>query len=413
MLVYPLLTILLPEYFSGLQGCTMLQRAFTEEQQMFRDAYRKFLAAEIVPHMESWREAGIVDRAAFRKAGEQGFLMIWPDEKYGGMGDPDFRFEQIIIEETCYARVADWYNSLHSRLVGPYLTRFGTEEQCQRLLPGCVSGESILAIAMTEPDAGSDLAGMRSTAVEKDDHWVLNGSKTFISNGINADIVIVAAKTDPDNNPHHMTLFIVERGMEGFERGRNLKKMGLKAQDTAELFFNDVKVPRANVLGEPGQGFIYLMKGLAEERLIGAAGYLSAAQLSWDLTLDYVKERKAFGKPVSAFQNTQFKLAELRTQLDLAQVYVDQCVTAFNAGQLTAIDAAKAKLVTSELQVVAADIGVQLHGGNGYMDEYPISRQYTDAKISTIYAGSSEVMKIIISRDFLGEDYSPFNTRNF
>lgn len=380
---------------------------------MFRDAYRKFLAAEIVPHMESWREAGIVDRAAFRRAGEQGFLMIWPDEKYGGTGDADFRFEQIIIEETNYARVGDWFNTLHSRLVGPYLTRFGNEEQCQRLLPKCVTGEHILAIAMTEPDAGSDLAGMRASAVERDDHWLLNGSKTFISNGINADIVIVAAKTDPENNPHHMTLFVVERGMAGFERGRNLKKMGMKAQDTAELFFNDVKVPKGNVLGEPGKGFIYLMEGLAEERLLGAVGYLSSAQLSWNLTLDYVRERKAFGKTVSAFQNTQFKLAELRTQLDFAQVYVDQCVAAFNAGQLTPVDAAKAKLATSELQVTAADLGVQLHGGNGYMDEYPISRQYTDAKISTIYAGSSEVMKIIISRDFLGENFTPFNTRNF
>ena len=391
----------------------MLQREFTEEQHMFRDAYRKFLTAEIVPHMEGWREAGCVDRDAFRRAGEQGFLMIWPDEKYGGMGEADFRFEQIIIEETNYARAGDWFNSLHSRLVGPYLTRFGTEEQCQRLLPRCVSGESVLAIAMTEPDAGSDLAGTRSSAVEHDDHWVLNGSKTFISNGINADIVIVAAKTDPDNNPHHMTLFVVERGMSGFERGRNLKKMGMKAQDTAELFFNDVKVPKANVLGEPGQGFIYLMKGLAEERLLGAVGYLSSAQLSFDLTLAYVQERKAFGKPVAAFQNTQFKLAEMRTQLDFSQVYVDQCVTSFNADQLSAVDAAKAKLVTSELQVAMGELGVQLHGGNGYMDEYPISRQYTDAKISTIYAGSSEVMKIIISRDFLGEDYTPFNTRNF
>ena len=391
----------------------MLQREFTDEQIMFRDAYRKFLAQEIVPHMEAWREAGIVDREAFRKAGEQGFLMVWPAEEYGGMGDPDFRFEQIIIEETAYARVGDWYNSLHSRLVGPYLTRFGNEEQCRRFLPKCASGECILAIAMTEPDAGSDLAGMRSTAVEQDDHWLLNGSKTFISNGINADLVVVAAKTDPDNNPHAMTLFLVERGMEGFERGRNLKKMGLKAQDTAELFFNDVKVPKANVLGEPGKGFIYLMQGLAEERLIGAAGYLSAAQVSWDLTADYVKERKAFGKPLAAFQNTQFKLAEMRTQLDLAQVYVDQCVRSFNAGALTAVDAAKAKLVTSELQVAVADLGVQLHGGHGYMDEYPISRQYTDAKISTIYAGSSEVMKIIISRDCLGDDYVPFNTRNF
>jgi alkylation response protein AidB-like acyl-CoA dehydrogenase len=222
----------------------MLPRNFTEEQQMFRDAYRRFLSAEIVPHMEKWREAGIVDREAFRRAGEQGFLMVWPDEQYGGMGDDDFRFEQVIIEEAAYARVGDWYSTLHSRLVGPYFTRFGSPEQCQRYLPGCVRGESILAIAMTEPDAGSDLAGMRSTAVEDGDHWVLNGSKTYISNGINADIVIVAAKTDPENNPHAMTLFIVERGMEGFERGRNLKKMGLKAQDTAELFFNDVRVPK-------------------------------------------------------------------------------------------------------------------------------------------------------------------------
>jgi acyl-CoA dehydrogenase len=391
----------------------MLPRDFTEEQHMFRDTYRKFLAAEIVPHMEEWREQGIVDRSAFRKAGEQGLLMIWPEEKYGGVGEYDFRFEQIIIEETAYARCGDWYNTLHSRLVGPYFTRFGSEEQCERFLPKCVSGEFVLAIAMTEPDAGSDLAGMRTTAVEQNDHWVLNGSKIYISNGINADVIIVAAKTDPDNNPHAMTLFIVERGMEGFERGRNLKKMGLKAQDTAELFFNDVRVPKANVLGEPGKGFIYLMEGLAEERLIGAAGYLAAAQLSWDLTAEFVKERKAFGKPLVAFQNTQFKLAELRTELDLAQSYVDQCVAAFNAGKLTAVDAAKAKLVTSELQVKAADIGVHLHGGAGYMDEYPISRQFTDAKISPIYAGTSEVMKIIISRDCLGDDYTPFNTRNF
>ena len=391
----------------------MLPREFTEEQVMFRDAFRKFLSSEIVPHMEDWREAGVVDREAFRKAGEQGFLMVWPDEKYGGMGDYDIRFDQIIIEETCYARCADWFANLHGRLVGPYLTRFGSEEQCERFLPKCVSGETILAIAMTEPDAGSDLAGMRSYAVEKDDHWVLNGSKTYISNGINADVVIVAAKTDPENNPHAMTLFLVERGMEGFERGRNLEKMGMKAQDTAELFFNDVKVPKANVLGEPGKGFIYLMEGLAEERLLGMIGYLGAAQLSWDLTLDFVKERKVFGKSLSKFQNTQFKLAELRTELDHAQVYTDQCVRAFNAGQLTAVDAAKGKLYTSELQVKVAMEGVQLHGGAGYMDEYPISRQLTDAMIAPIYAGSSEVMKIIVSRDFLGDEYQPFNTRNF
>lgn len=391
----------------------MLPRIFTEEQQMFREAYRKFLANEIVPHMEEWREQGRVDRSAFKKAGEQGFLMIWPDEKYGGMGDYDFRFEQIIMEECAYARCGDWYATLHSRLVGPYFTRFGSEEQCMRFLPKCVSGDTILAIAMTEPDAGSDLAGMRSVAVEKDDHWVLNGSKTYISNGINADVVIVAAKTDPENNPHAMTLFIVERGMEGFERGRNLKKMGLKAQDTAELFFNDVKVPKENVLGEPGKGFIYLMEGLAEERLIGAVGYLAAAQLSWDLTQAFVLERKVFGKRIADMQNTQFKLAELRTELDIAQCFVDQCVAAFSAGMLTAVDAAKAKLVTSELQLKVADVGVHLHGGAGYMDEYPISRQFTDAKIAPIYAGTSEVMKLIISRECLSDKYTPFNTRNF
>ncbi len=391
----------------------MLSRGFTEEQQMFRDAYRKFLAAEIVPHMEEWREAGMVDRSAFEKAGEQGFLMVWPEEKYGGMGDDDFRFEQIIIEESNYARVGDWFNTLHSRLVGPYLTRFGNDEQRQRFLPKCISGECILAIAMTEPDAGSDLAGIRTTAVEQGDHWVLNGAKIYISNGINADLVIVAAKTDPEHNPHAMALFLVERGMKGFERGRNLKKMGLKAQDTAELFFNDVEVPRENVLGEPGKGFYYLMEGLAEERLIGASSYISCAQLSYDLTAEFVKQRTVFGKPLSAQQNTQFKLAELRTELDIAQNYIDQCVAAFNAGALTAVDAAKAKLHCSELQVRAAELGVQLHGGAGYMDEYPISRQYTDAKISTIYAGTSEVMKIIISRDCLGDDYTPFNTRNF
>lgn len=391
----------------------MLNRVFTEEQVIFRDAYRKFLAADIVPHMEDWREQGRVDRSAFTAAGKHGFLMVWPQEKHGGMGDNDFRFEQVIMEETAYARCNDWYNTLHSRLVGPYLTRFGSPEQQDRFLPRCASGECILAIAMTEPDAGSDLAGMRSRARKDGDDWVINGQKTYISNGINADLIIVAAKTGDDNKPHEMTLFLVESSMEGFERGRNLKKMGLKAQDTAELFFNDVRVPAANVLGEPGRGFYYLMEGLAEERLIGACQYLAQAQLSFDLTLDFVKQRNLFGKKVADFQNTQFKLAELRTELDIAQTFVDQCVAAQNAGVLTAIDAAKAKYHTSELQVRAAALGVQLHGGAGFMDEYPISRQYTDAAISPIYAGTSEVMKLIISRDILSDDYEPFNTRNF
>ena len=391
----------------------MFKRDFTEEQQMFREAYRQFLAEEIVPNMEQWREQGIVDREAFTKAGEQGFLMIWVDEKYGGLvGDPDFRFEQIIIEELAYARCQDYYATLHSRLVGPYLERFGSEEQKMRYLPKCVSGEIILGVAMTEPDAGSDLAGMRSTAVEHEDHWLLNGSKTYISNGINGDLFVVAAKSD-SNNPRALTLFLVDAGLDGFERGRNLDKMGMKAQDTAELFFNNVKVPKADVLSEPHKGFGYLMEGLTEERLIGGCMYTSAAQLSFDLTLEFVKERKAFGKRIADFQNTQFKLAELRTELDIAQVFMDKCVAAFNEGQLTATQAAQAKLVGSELQVKAAQLGVQLHGGAGYMDEYPISRQLTDAMIAPIYAGSSEIMKMLISRDFIADEYQPFNTRNF
>ena len=390
----------------------MLSRHFTEDQIMFRDAYRKFLDKEIAPNVERWREQGIVDREAYTKAGEQGFLMIWPEEKYGGMGDEDFRFEQIIMEETANVYAGDWTNTLHSRLVGPYLSRFGNEEQKQRFLPKCVTGECILAVAMTEPDAGSDLAGMRATAKDMGDYWLLNGAKTYISNGINADLVIVAAKTDPENNPHAVGLFLVERGMEGFERGRNLKKMGMKAQDTAEMFFTDVKVPKNNVLGDPHKGFIYLMQGLAEERLIGACGFISTAQKAFEVTREFVMERKAFGKPLSGFQNTQFKLADLRTEIDVAQAYVDACVAAYNDGKLTAEDAAKAKLYTSEVLGRMVDEGVQLHGGAGYMDEYPISRMYTDARITRIFAGTSEIMKLIISREIFSESFLTYIDRN-
>ncbi|MBB5187061.1 acyl-CoA dehydrogenase [Zhongshania antarctica] len=386
----------------------MLPRNFTEEQVMFRTAYRKFLEQEIAPHIEDWREQGIVDREAFQRAGKQGFLMIWPDEQYGGMGDRDFRFEQIIIEETSRIYAGDWANTLHSRLVGPYIDRFGNDEQKARFLPKCVSGETILAIAMTEPDAGSDLAGMRASAKDKGDHWLLNGTKTYITNGINSDVVIVAAKTDPENNPHAVGLFLVERGMEGFERGRNLKKMGMKAQDTAELFFTDVRVPKENVLGDPGHGFIYLMQGLAEERLIGACGFLSGAHKAFEVTREFTQQRKVFGKPLSKMQNTEFKMADLRTELDVAQAYVDQCVAAHNQGALTSEDAAKAKLFTSELLCKMVDEGVQLHGGAGYMDEYPISRMYTDARITRIFAGSSEIMKLIIGRDLYSDKFTSF-----
>ncbi|MEH6551650.1 MAG: acyl-CoA dehydrogenase family protein [Pseudomonadales bacterium] len=381
-------------------------RQFTEEQNMFRDAYRKFLEAEIAPHMAQWREDGIVDREAFRKTGEQGFLMIWPDEQYGGMGDRDFRFEQIIMEETARAGCGEFFNTLHSRLVGPYIDKLATDEQKQRFLPGCVSGEKILAVAMTEPDAGSDLSGMRSTLKDMGDHFLLNGSKTYISNGINADYVIVAAKTDPENSPHAMALFIVERGMEGFERGRNLDKMGMKAQDTAELFFNNVKIPKDNVLGEPGKGFYYLMNGLAEERLIASIQMLSNARVAFNLTRSFVMERKVFGKPLSAMQNTQFKMAEMDAEIDILQTYLDSCVVLHNQGDLSVNAAAKAKLQCSEVEWRMLDLGVQLHGGAGYMQEYPICRMFTDARINRILAGSSEIMKLIIGRDIFSDKYS-------
>lgn len=380
-------------------------RQFTEEQTMFREAYRRFLETEVAPRMPEFRKAGIVDREIFKKAGDQGFLMVWPDEKYGGLGDADFRFEQIIIEETQRARSADWYNSLHSRLVGPYIDRYGTDEQKMRFLPGCVRGEKILAIAMTEPDAGSDLAGMRTSAADKGDHFLLNGSKTYISNGINADYVVVAAKLDGAASRHAMVLLMVERGMQGFERGANLEKMGLKAQDTAELFFHNVKVPKANVLGEPGQGFKYLMSSLAEERLIGAVSNIAQARKAFDVTRRFCLERKVFGAPLSEQQNTQFKMAELDAEIDMAQCYVDHCVAVHNTGGLTSNMAAKAKFLTAEIEWKTVDAGVQLHGGAGYMMEYEIANLFTDARVDRIYAGTSEIMKLIIGRDLFSESY--------
>jgi len=375
----------------------MKRKIFDDEHEMFRDSVRSFMQNEIHPHSDRWHEQGMVDREAFAKAGEMGLLLMWAGEEYGGAGVKDFRYEQILLEENVRHGDAGFFISLHSRLVGPYIGELGTEEQKQRWLPKCISGESILAVAITEPGAGSDVAGMRTKAEDKGDHYLLNGSKIYISNGILADLVVVVARTDPENS-HGLSLFVVERGMEGFERGRNLSKMGLKSQDTAELFFNNVKVPKANLLGEFNRGFYHLMHFLAEERLIGAAGYVASADVAFDVTMDYVQERKAFGKTIAEFQNTRFKLADMRTQIDIAQTFVDQCVLEHNDGALSADDAAKAKLYTSELEGRVVDECVQLHGGAGYMDEYPICRMYLNARISRIYAGSSEVMREIIAR---------------
>ena len=370
---------------------------FEEEHEMFRDSVRSFFINEIQPHVDRWNEAEIVDREAFLKAGEQGLLCMWADEKYGGAGITDFRFEQIMMEENAKYGDVGFFIFLHNRLVGPYIGALGTEEQKARWLPKCVSGEAVLAIAMTEPGAGSDLSAIRTKAEDKGDHYLLNGSKTYISNGILADLVIVAAKTDP-TNPHGISLLVVERGMDGFERGRNLKKMGMHSQDTAELFFNNVKVPKENLLGEFNRGFYHLMHFLAEERLLSAVGSMANAEAAFAVTLEYANERKVFGRKIADFQVNRFKFADMRTEMDVCQAFIDRCVMVHNEGKLTAEDAAKAKLYATELEDRVTDHCVQLHGGAGYMDEYPISRMYTAARVSRIYAGSSEIMREIIAR---------------
>ena len=375
----------------------MKRLIFDEDHEMFRDSVRRFMQSEIAPHVDAWREAGICDKSAFLKAGQQGLLCMWADEKYGGMGIGDFRFEQIIIEETIRHGDISLFLTLHSRLVGPYINQLGSAELKERLLPRCISGETILGVAMTESGAGSDVAGMKSRAVQDGEDWILNGSKTYISNGINGGAFVVAARTVPDK-PHGLGLFVVEEGMAGFSRGRNLKKMGLKAQDTAELFFDNVRIPAQNLLGDPERGFYNLMHFLTEERLISACQAIASPQVAFDLTMDYILERKAFGKPIAAFQNSRFKMAEMRTAIDVTQTFIDQCVVLHNKGELSADLAAEAKLYASELESQVMDVCVQLHGGAGYMDEYRISHMFTDARVSRIYAGSSEIMKEIIAR---------------
>ena len=380
----------------------MKRLIFDEEHDMFRDSVRRFMQAEVEPHVEAWREAGICDKSAFLKAGAQGLLCMWVDEKYGGLGISDFRFEQIITEETIRHGDIGLFLTLHSRLVGPYINALGSEPLKQRLLPRMISGETILGIAMTEPGAGSDVSGIKTRAVRDGEDWVINGSKTYISNGINGGAFVVAARSVA-GKPHGLGLFVVEEGMPGFSRGRNLSKMGLKCQDTAELFFTNVRVPAANVLGDPERGFYSLMHFLAEERLISASQAIAHAQVAFDITMDYILERKAFGQPIAAFQNSRFKMAEMRTALDASQTFIDQCVLLHNKSELTAELAAEAKYHATETEGHVMDACVQLHGGAGYMSEYRISHMFTDARVSRIYAGSSEIMKEIIARS-LGLD---------
>jgi alkylation response protein AidB-like acyl-CoA dehydrogenase len=370
----------------------------SEEHESFRRTVRTFLEREAVPHQRAWEQAGVVDREVWRKAGEQGLLCFDVAEEHGGAGVRDFRYNMVLAEETCRLGTSGLGFSLHTDIVVPYLSTLGTDEQRRRWLPGCVSGETITAIAMTEPGAGSDLQGIRTTAVDKGDHYVLDGSKTFISNGILSDLVIVVAKTDPEAGARGISLLVVERGMAGFERGRNLEKVGLKAQDTAELFFDNVVVPKENLLGEEGQGFVHLMVNLPQERLSIAMMAAAACEHAFEVSLAYAKERTAFGKPIGAFQHNRFLLAEMATEARVCRVFVDECVRLHNEGGLDTVGASMAKWWATELQKKLVDQGVQLHGGYGYMLEYPIAQAFVDSRIQTIYGGTTEIQKEIIGR---------------
>ena len=378
----------------------MRRTLFDEEHDLFRSSFRQFLDKEIVPRNDRFESEGLMDRGVFAKAGAAGFLGTDVDEAYGGGGVRDFRYNLIVGEEIQQAAVnaAGLGITLHNDICLPYFRDLTNDEQKARWLPGICSGELITAVAMTEPGIGSDLASMATTALRDGDDYVVNGSKTFITNGINGDLVITAVKTDPSLRHKGISLLILERGMAGFERGRNLEKVGLHAQDTAELFFSDVRVPVANRLGEEGQGFRYLVTNLPQERLSIAASGIAAARAAFEWTLAYAKERQAFGQPVGSFQNSRFRLAEMATEIEIGQSFIDRCVLALNAGELTAEEAAMAKWWCTELQGRVIDAGVQLHGGYGYMTEYPIARAYTDARITRIYGGTTEIMKEIVGR---------------
>jgi len=369
-----------------------------QEHEDFRAVARAFFDKEVVPFHEQWERDGIVDREVWRRAGERGLLCFDVEEAYGGPGIADFRYNMVLAEESARAGASGPGFAVHTDIIVPYISSLGTEGQKQRWLPGCVSGDLVTAIAMTEPGAGSDLQGIRTTAVDAGDHYVLNGSKTFISNGILADLVVVVCRTDPQAGHQGISLLVVERGMEGFERGRNLDKMGLHAQDTAELSFTDVHVPKENLLGAEGSGFISLMENLPQERISIGCIAVAAVEHVLDLCLAYAKEREAFGKPIGSFQHNRFVLAEMATEAHIARVFINDCVLRLNAGEVDTSLASMAKWWTTELQKRVVDAGVQLHGGYGYMNEYPISKAYTDSRIQTIYGGTTEIQKEIIGR---------------
>ncbi len=373
-----------------------------EELHIMRDAVRKFFAREFTPHMEKWEKQGYIDRDAWLKAGEAGILCASIPEQYGG-GGGNFKHEMVLVEEMGFARITGFGNGVHSGIVAHYINNYGTEEQKQKWLPKMASGEIVSAIAMSEPGTGSDLQAVATTAIDQGDHYLLNGQKTFLTNGMTANLICVVAKTDPSEKSRGISLIMVETDTvdgNGFSRGRNLEKLGLKAQDTAEIFFEDVKIPKENLLGTTeGKGFVQLMEQLPQERLIIAAGACAATEAALRITSEYVKERKAFGKRILDFQNTQFKLAERFTEARLARVFVDDCAMKLAEGKLDTTTASMAKWWITQKQCEIVDECLQFFGGYGFMMEYPIARMYADSRIQKIYGGSNEIMKLLIARD--------------
>ncbi len=374
---------------------------YTEEHRIFRDALRKFCQKEVIPFADEWEAAGIVPKSVWRKMGEQGFLAMWVPEKYGGMG-VDFLYSVIVAEEVVKTNTSGLAAPLHSDIVVPYIYAYGSEEIRRRYLPGCVSGEIVTAVGMTEPNAGSDLAAMRTTAVEDGDHVVINGQKTFISNGINCDLLVLAARDPKVENPHRaVDLYCVEAGTPGFEKGKRIKKVGWHAQDTAELFFHDCRVPKANRLGEKGNGFVMLMEKLQQERLMCAIGAVALAEHVLPMTIEYCRQRQAFGRPISKFQHNQFKIVEMAADVRLGRTFVDKLIADHMEGKNIVVDVSMAKFWTTDMAMRVADGCVQLHGGYGYCDEYPVSRIWRDARVMSIFAGTNEVMKGIAAK-FMG-----------
>ncbi|MEO4045780.1 acyl-CoA dehydrogenase family protein [Pseudomonas sp. CAU 1711] len=370
---------------------------FSPEHELFRDSVRKFFEQEAVPFHAQWEKDGHIDRALWNKAGEAGMLCSHIPEEYGGMG-ADFLYSTVVIEEQSRLGLSGVGFSLHSDIAAPYILHYGSEEQKQHYLPKLVSGELVAAIAMTEPGTGSDLQGVKTTAVLDGDEYVINGSKTFITNGWLADLVIVVAKTDPKGGAKGISLFLVEADTPGFSKGKRLEKVGMKAQDTSELFFQDVRIPKENLLGKEGMGFVYLMQELPQERLTVGVLALASAEAALQWTLDYTRERKAFGKPIAEFQNSRFKLAEMATEIQIGRVFVDRCLELHLQGKLDVPTAAMLKYWGTDLQCKVIDECVQLHGGYGYMWEYPIARAWADSRVQRIYAGTNEIMKEIIGR---------------